>query len=76
MGTKTAHNVGTAGGTWTGCHPYRGRYSILSYLRRLEAVKGVVGIGEVRAEDLLSCVSGGSLESQASPLQCEFGMKC
>ena len=73
MGTKTAHNVGTAGGG-TGCHPYRGRYSIHSYLRRLEAVKGVVGIGEVRAEDLLSCVSG-SLESQVF-FNARFGMKC
>ena len=28
------------------------------YLRRLEAVKGVVGVGEVRPEDLGSGVSG------------------
>ena len=33
-----------------------------TYLGRLETVKGVVGIREVRAEDLLSCVGGGGLK--------------
>ena len=42
-----------------------------SYLRRLEAVKGVVGVGEVRPEDLGSGVTG-SLKSIRDVLY-EFG---
>ena len=41
-----------------GCHFIIRLYSYMYYLGRLEAVKGVVGVGEVRPEDLGSGVSG------------------
>ena len=45
-----------------GCHFIIRLYSYMYYLRCLEAVQGVVGVGEVRPEDLGSGVSG-SLKS-------------